>query len=270
MHCANILVSVDLDGPAPDRIRLAAGLAHRLEATLTGAAAHQVPVPFLVHDAYDSKIHEEENERQVREILEQAHEVFARNADDGIRTDWRSAFSEPVTHLVERARAADLVVVGRRGPDDDNTANLGVAPGYVVMEAGRPVLVVPPHLERLNGARIVVAWKDSSEARRAVTAALGFIRHADQVFVAAAGDGARFAGAEDVAGHLARHGASVTTHFLKAAVSEGDEILRFAKAQDADLIVMGAYGHSRLREWAFGGVTREVLQTTPVCCLMSH
>jgi len=270
MHCANILVSVDLDVPSPDRIRLAAGLAHHFEATLTGAAAHKVPVPFLVHDAYDARIHEKKNERRVSEILGQASEVFARNADDGIRTDWRSAFSEPVTHLVEQARAADLVVVGRRDPDDDNTANLGVAPGQVVMEAGRPVLIVPPHLEHLKAARIVVAWNDSAEARRAVTAALGFIRHADQVFVAATGDGARLAGAEDVTGYLAHHGASVTTHFLNTAVSDGNEILRFAKAQDADLIVMGAYGHSRLREWTFGGVTREVLQTTPVCCLMSH
>ncbi|MDP4003342.1 universal stress protein [Methylobacterium sp. NEAU K] len=270
MHYANILVSVDLDGPAPDRIRLAAGLAHRFEATLTGAAAHPVPVPILVHDVYDATIQEKENERVVHGLLERAHAVFAGNAGEGIRTDWRPAFAGPITHLVEQARAADLVVVGRRGPDDDNADGLGVPPGPVLMEAGRPVLVVPPGIEHLKAARIVVAWKDGPEARRAVSGALGFIRHADQVFVVTAGDGARFEGAEDVAGHLARHGASATTHLLKAAAGDGDAVLRFAREHEADLMVMGGYGHSRLREWAFGGVTREILQTAPVCCLMCH
>ncbi|CAA2159913.1 hypothetical protein MBRA_05092 [Methylobacterium brachiatum] len=271
MYYANILVSVDLDGPTPSRIRLAAGLARRFEATLTGAAAHKVPLPLLASDAYEAKSHEEENKCLVCKLLGYAHEAFSHNANNGIHTDWREAFARPVTHLVEQARAADLVVVGRRGPEDDNPANLGVAPGPVLMEAGRPVLVVPPHVEHLKGARIVVAWKDSPEARRAVSGALGFIHNADQVFVVTAGDDARSEdGAEDVAGHLTRHGATVTTCFLKSATSGSDAILRFAQEHDADLMVMGAYGHSRLREWAFGGVTREVLQTTPVCCLMSH
>lgn len=103
-----------------------------------------------------------------------------------------------------------------------------------------------------------------------MSGALPFIRSADRVFVVSAGEGAGFEGAQDVAGHLARHGASVTAHLLTTAVSDSDEILRFARKHDADLIVCGAYGHSRLREWAFGGVTRDVLQTTPLCCLMAH
>ena len=70
---------------------------------------------------------------------------------------------------------------------------------------------------------------------------------------------------------LARHGAHVTTHLLNASAGNvADEILRFADRQDADLIVMGGYGHSRLREWLFGGVTRDILRTSPLCCLMSH
>ena len=270
MSYANILVSVDLDGATADRIRLAAGLARRFAATLTGAAAEKVPAPTLVRDVQDAERQERDNEDEVRAVLEQAQALFARCVEEGTRTDWRPAFAGPITHLVEQARAADLIVVGRRGPMDEPPGALGVPPGPILMEAGRPVLVVPPCIEHLRGARIVVAWKDGLEARRAVSAALPFIREADQVFVASTGEGARYEGAEDVAAHLARHGAPVTTHLLRTIVSDGDELLRFAQKQDADLIVMGAYGHARLREWLFGGVTRDILQRSPIPCLMCH
>lgn len=270
MDYANILVSADLGDAAPDRIRLAAGLARRFEATLTGAAAHKVPAPILVRDIYDAVEQEERNKAEVLAILEQASALFERGAGDDIRTEWQAALAGPITHLIEQARAADLVVVGRRGPDDADPGPLGVPPGPVLMEAGRPVLVAPPRLVHLKAARIVVAWKDGSQARRAVAAALPFIRDADEVFVATVGSDPRHEGAEAVAGHLARHGAHATTHLLRAAGNEGGEILDFVLRQDADLIVMGAYGHSRLREWVFGGVTRDVLDRSPVCCLMSH
>lgn len=270
MDFANILVSADLGDAAPDRVRLAAGLARRFAATLTGASAHQVPAPILVRDVYDAARQEERNEALVREILEQAHAMFERSAGEEIRTEWQAALAGPITHLVEQARAADLVVVGRRGRGDADSGPLGVPPGPVLMEAGRPVLVVPPRLVHLHAARIVVAWKDGPEARRAVSAVLPFLHGADEVAVVTVGGDGRHEGTKAVAGHLARHGAHVTTHLLEATGSDGGEILDFALRQDADLIVMGAYGHSRLREWIFGGVTREVLERAQVCCLMCH
>ncbi len=270
MDYANILVSADLGDAAPDRIRLAAGLARRFGATLTGAAAHKVPAPILVRDVYDAVEQEERNAARVRGILEQAHALFKRCVGDDIRTEWRAELVDPVAHLVRQARAADLVVVGRSGPEDEDAGPLRVTPGPVLMEAGRPVLVVPPRLVQLKAARIVVAWKDGPEARRAVTAALPFIRGTDRVFVATVGTDTRPEGAEAVAGHLARHGAPVTTHVLQLLGSEGDAILDFALRLDADLVVLGAYGHSRLREWIFGGVTRDLLDRSTLCCLMSH
>ena len=262
MAYANILVSVDLGGTAAERVRLAAGLARRFEATLTGAAACQVPAPDYVRDIGEIDDEDPKFEEKARAMLERARALFERSADTSgdvsVRRAWREALAGPITHLVEQARAADLLVVGRRGSADPPRG------------AARPVLVVPPRIEHLRGARIVVAWKDGSEARRAVSAALPFIREADQVFVASTGDGARYEGAEDVAGHLARHGAAVTTHLLRTVVSDGDELLRFALKQEADLIVMGAYGHTRLREWLFGGVTHEMLQRSPIPCLMCH
>ncbi|MBN4098296.1 universal stress protein [Methylobacterium sp. OT2] len=270
MGYANILVPADLGEAAPDRIRLAAGLARRFDATLTGAAAHEVPAPILVRDVYDAIDREGRNKAQVQAILEQARASFERFAGDGICTDWRWRFADPVAHLVEQARAADLVVVSRRGPGDEDPGPLGVPPGPVLMEAGRPVLVIPPRTVHLSAARIVVAWKDVPEARRAVSAALPFMRDADQVWVATVGADARHEGAEDVAHHLARHGAHVTAHPLHTVDDTGSELLRFALLQDADLIILGAYGHSRLREWMFGGVTRDLLDRSPLCCLMCH
>jgi nucleotide-binding universal stress UspA family protein len=148
---------------------------------------------------------------------------------------------------------------------------MGVAAGALLMEVGRPVLVAPPGIERLAAKRVVVAWKDTREARRAVHDALPFLTRADEVLVAVVGPDADREGAEDVAAYLSDHSVAVTTHLLRSPeVSAADEILRFAGREEADLVVMGAYGHSRLREWIFGGATRDVLQTTPVCCLMSH
>ncbi|GJE36352.1 universal stress protein [Methylobacterium persicinum] len=269
MSYVKILVAVDLSGAAPARVRLAAGLTQRFEAILTGAAARKVPAPVLVSDIYDAQQQEERNREAVRAELERAREVFVRNAEGAFDTEWRGAYAGPVTHLVGLARAADLVVIGQETDEDDRDP-LRVASGPVLMEAGRPVLVVPKQVDRLRASRIVVAWKDTVEARRAVSGALGFIRHADQVFVAVVGDSIRAEGAEEVAAHLARHGAAVTTHRLQDRKGAADEILDFARRQDADLLVLGAYGHSRLREWAFGGVTRDLIGRSPVCCLMSH
>lgn len=270
MDYANILVSADLGEAALDRMRLAAGLARRFAATLTGAAAHPVPAPLLVRDVYDAVAQEQRNTAQVQTILEQAQALFRRAGTEGIGTDWRAGFADAVTHVIETARAADLVVLSRRGPGDADPGPLGVPPGPVLMEAGRPVLVVPPGLASLTGSRIVIAWRDGPAARRAVSAALPFLRAADRVHVATVGADARPDGADDVASHLARHGAHVAVHHLQTEEDAGSEILRFALRQDADLIVTGAYGHSRLREWMFGGVTRDLLERSPRCCLMSH
>ncbi|MEA1832515.1 universal stress protein [Methylobacterium durans] len=270
MTYASFAVSLDPGATTADRVQLAADLARRFEVTLTGVAARCLPAPIAVNDIRQAEALYAEEEARLREELARVKAAFETNAA-GAETDWRSAAGGALTLLIECARASDLILIGRRGAEDPDPGDMGVMPGPVLMEAGRPVLIVPPGLERLEAARIVVAWKDTVEARRAISGALPFIRRADRVFVATAGSGARFEGAEDVARFLARHGAHATTHLLaRPAVSDADEILRFAQRQDADLLVMGAYGHSRLREWIFGGATRDILQTTPICSLMAH
>jgi len=271
MRISNILVSVDLGAAAKDRVRLATDIAARFDATLTGIAARQLVTMIPVDSPDVSERIVEIEETRAKEELAEAHALFLRETGDRVRTAWRGALAEPLAYLVEQARAADLVVVGRLGPADGDPGLMGVAPGSVLMEVGRPVLVAPPGVESLAAKRVVVAWKDNREARRAVHDALPLLVRADQVHVAVAGPEAGREGAADVAAYLSGHGVTVTTHLLnKPEIGAADEILRFARQEDADLIVMGAYGHSRLREWIFGGATRDMLQGTSLCCLMSH
>lgn len=271
MTISNIMVSLDLGSSAADRVQLAAGLAQEFKARLTGVAAcrHQGFMP--VGDVVEVLHAYELEERRARERLDEAKALFRRAAGAEVQTAWRAAMARPLDHLAEQIRAADLVVVGRHGPADGDPGPMGIAVGALLMEAGRPVLVAPPGIERLEGRGVVVAWKNTPEARRALHDALPLLARAETVHVVTVGPGARREGGEDVATFLTGHGIAAAAHQLaQPEISAADEIIRFVKRERADMIVLGAYGHSRLREWVFGGITRDMLQMTPVCCLMSH
>ncbi|ACA17302.1 UspA domain protein [Methylobacterium sp. 4-46] len=271
MTYANVLVSLDPGEAASDRVKLAANLARKFRSRLTGIAAREVPYPLLVTDVHDAEIRFEANAQLVRAELGSMRARFERHAGSGLRLAWHQAAWDPQTYMVRYARSADLLVVSRRGENDPDPGALGVAPGPLVLQVGRPVLVAPPGVTSAPGSRIVVAWKDTVEARRAVSAALGFIGQADQVLVVSVRDGGFDEGTEEVAAHLGSHGARATAHLLsRTGERVADAILDFARENEADLIVSGAYGHARLAEWIFGGVTRNLLLSAPVCCLLSH
>jgi nucleotide-binding universal stress UspA family protein len=271
MNLASIMVSVDLGPAAADRVRLAASLAMRFEAELIGVAARQVSPPAHSTSVYAALQVTDVEVARAGQDLEQARLVFDRNVGGVARTDWRSDLADPSTYLARQARAADVVVLGRCGSPDPEPDPMGVPPGPFVVEAGRPVLVTPPGIETLRIGRVVVAWKDALEARRAVLHALPFLERSDRALLVAVGPGADTDSMDDVAAYLSRHGLAVTTHRADAEEEgAGEAILGFVAREGADLLVMGAYGRSRLREWMFGGVTRHVLRETPVCCLMSN
>ena len=148
-------------------------------------------------------------------------------------------------------------------------------PGPWCLKAGRPVLVVPSAVTPLSAKRIAIAWKDVREARRAVQDALPFLKKAESVMiveVSEAGDGDRVLHrVKDVAGYLTRHGVEVVAERVRPTkVGAENSLLRLIGDENINLLVAGAYGHSRLGEWVFGGVTRELLAESPVCCLFSH
>jgi len=174
--------------------------------------------------------------------------------------------------IPKEARAADLLVIGQGTLPGDAVHSYD--PGTIILAAGRPVLVVPPEINRLEASRVLVAWKDTREARRAIRDALPFLKLADEVSIAVAKTpGAEDADAQlaDVSNYLERHDVHVAQQIATLA-SEDEQLLLLdlARQHRVNLIVAGAYGRTRLSEWIFGGVTRHLLLNSPVPCLLSN
>jgi len=267
---ASVMVAMDRGASAAARARLAADLADRFSSRLIGIAAEPIaePLYFEVPVSGVAGIIELEQRRAAEDIA--AVEATFRGIAGPHRTvDWRHALTFPSDFAAEQARAADLVVVGRAaGAEPPNL--MSVNPGDFVMAAGRPMLLVPPGVDHLSAQNIVVCWADRREARRAITDSLPFLKRATEVSVVSIA--ADEPGAKDVGEYLRGHGVAASSYArpIPASASVADELIHVAQQQGADLIVCGAYGHSRAREWAFGGVTRDLLHHSPLCCLMSH
>jgi nucleotide-binding universal stress UspA family protein len=185
---------------------------------------------------------------------------------------WRSSVTlDPLAGFIaHEARSADLILTGiAPKPTRGEPGKLRV--GDLVMEAGRPLLIIPASMQTANFNRIVIAWKDTSEARRAITDALPLLHAATQVTVVeiVPEDGLTEAAlrCDSVVGWLQRHGIQASA---KPFGSEDEAATLRTATEGADLIVAGAYGHNRLREWVFGGVTRDLLLHGDRCTLVSH
>jgi nucleotide-binding universal stress UspA family protein len=272
MTYKSIMVSVDLTPAAPARIKLAAAMAGRFEARLIGAAAETIYVPAVATLApiVDANLIELEQDR-VRTDLEKIEALFRRGAGNGGAVEWRAAIEDPRSFLLRHGRAADLMIMGRHGHGDDTGGRFGIDPGALVLELGRPILVAPGSIEELSAQRIIVGWKDTREARRAVWDSLPLLKRSEQVFLISAGESPPDSGATDVQDYLRQHDVPARI-LLRSSREEGvaEELVRTAESEGADLIVAGAYGHSRMREWIFGGVTRDLLHHSPICCLLAH
>ena len=256
------------------RTEAAGALAVKLDALLIGLGAEAIP-PIATTDPYGFGTGQWTPllyEQQTRN-LDAAREAFA-SQTAGVRTEWRSVGDLPTPAMARVARAVDLVVTG--GPAGTGDIYNTVSTPELLISSGRPMLVAPPHGGRLETRRILVAWKDTREARRAVSDALSFMHMADEIAIVALGaredQDALRAQVEDVAGMVARHSmARPRTH---VAISGGDDVqadlLAEADRMDADLIVSGAYGHSRAYEWVLGGVTRHLLHACERFVFLSH
>jgi nucleotide-binding universal stress UspA family protein len=279
MTFTSVLVHVEAGSPSSDaRVELAADIAERFQALLIGVAAGEpAPVPAEAYGAGSvvADLLVEEDEQIKRELAAAEERFRAISGAHGVALEWRSATAVPADFIVREARSADLVVVGRDLARAQAGMYRAADPGDVLMVAGRPVLVVPPGTNSLKADHVLVAWKDSREARRAVVDALPFLAKAQTVSlleVAEEADRESAAARTDrVASFLERHGVNARPEArTQRERSAADELILAAEQRQADLIVAGGYGHARLREWAFGGVTRDLLKRSPKCCLLSH
>ena len=279
MTYATLIVQAEADDDGKARIALAAGLAGQFGALLIGVAARDLVPPvtaplagpvviaaLLAGQAEDIQKHLDAAEQQFRAVMGKQDRHFA----------WRSSIDNPAKAFAREGCAADLLVVGRQPESSGSRPSRNLDPGDVLMRAGRPVLIVPPGLSHLDATRIVVAWKDSREARRAVADALPLLKRAASVLVLQICDTAAEQhdvqpAAGDVADYLSRHGVTATaeTRLLREG-SVSAELLLAAERHGAELVVAGGYAHPRLQEWVFGGLTRTLLGHFPKCCLLSH
>lgn len=274
MSFATLLVHVEPD-PMPDpRLALAVDLANQFDATLIGVGAEFNRTAYYGDDGGYIMAAQMES---VEADLKRAEEKF-RSAATAVRRgwDWRASVRFPLAEVAAETRAADLVVTGHSSGRLASAYNVAL-PGPLILQTGRPVLVVPLGAVQLKMASVVVAWKDSREARRAISDALPILQKAQTVHVIEICDNedavpAATARVSDVAGHLLRHSINAT---VSVGVNEKDatashHLLDVAERHDADLIVAGAYGHSRFQEWVFGGFTRALLTQTARAVLFSH
>ena len=278
MSYRTIVVHADRAANAEARIALAAAIASREEAHLVGAAMTGMPRSMLAGRSYEgSGVFLADYLRRAEERVQLALEQFKSQADRlGVQSfEARSSNDDEYAGLCMQARYADLVVLGQAAAADDNQDSLlPDLPDYVLLNCGRPVLLVPragrfPTI----GKRVMVAWNGSVEAAKAVTAALPLLRGAEQVTLAVLGSSADTLGESpgaDIALYLARHGVNVEVLRRPEPADPGKAILSLAADFNVDLLVMGAYGHSRFREMMLGGATRTILATATLPVLMAH
>jgi nucleotide-binding universal stress UspA family protein len=269
-------IAVHVEAGADGRVGLALQLAKSHGARLIGVAAGMWLPPLVVAGPDIGVVSAEMFEagrEQVAADLAAAASLFHKLTDgQGVKTEWRATVDFPHAALGNAANAADLVVVGPLDPYTVGSEYSTVNPGDVLIGAGRPILVVPEGIGNIKAQKIVAAWKNTREARRALADALPFLVQAESVALVQVKErGVETASIADAEAFLARHGVKVSSDLrdLRAPSADG-ELLQAAKAIGADLIVAGAYGRSRLREWVFGGVTRGLLTQRSIACQLSH
>lgn len=292
MPYKDILVHLDNHRGYQPRLDVALSIARQNKARLValyGVELPQTPSSLLIdlavgpHRTSDAERVRYDRERdtglRTAQEIEAAFHAEIKRA--GLTGAWH-AFPETrrdiIAAVIARSRYADLVVVGQADPDDPLFVTLATLPEKVLMESGRPVFIVP-HTGRVPtvGKKVLLAWKGTREAARAVADALPLLRSAEAVTVLTIGpqaaEGERDLQASSLVDHLAQHDIRADAiHIDSTDIYAAQLILARATALGCDLIVMGGYGHghSRTRELILGGVTHAVLQDMTVPVLMSH
>jgi nucleotide-binding universal stress UspA family protein len=248
MAISDILVYADPTASSAERLDIAFHLAHRFEAYLIGVVPEDAAMV---------------GERFEKMLLQEA-----------ILGEWHMAIGLTEPFVTRWAHCADLVILGQRIPDHDTGL---YRPEDVILSCSRPVMVVPYAGRRPDrlGDNVLVAWNGSREAGRAVQEALPLMSASSVVTVLLVDpeEDADIDLAGDLVAHLGRHGLRARTQVIRhdlGTIAVSDTILTQVAELDADLLVMGAYSHSRFREIILGGVTRDILRDMNVPVLMAH
>jgi nucleotide-binding universal stress UspA family protein len=266
MAYRTMLVALTGDSGLEARLHTAKALASRFDAVLFGM--HVTPPPFVPiadGEAVTYVLPEliEVQRKANQEVRERVQAAFRRICGTGPGVVWQEAEGEPDRLLTEAARTADLVLAAKGDPEAMDGSRVAER---LAMAAGVPVLMVAPDTSKAFGTSIIAGWNGSREAARALHEALPLLCGAQRVVLCAVGEEAA-RNLEPAAAMLRRHGAAVQPQSIDEPDGDaGETLLAQAAELGSDLLVMGTYGHTRLRELVFGGATRYVLRaaTLPV------
>lgn len=278
MNASTLMVHIAAGANADGLLKLTADLAARLHVKrvigvaacqplqLTGEAAVYVPPDLFEQDRIDI-------ERQLAKAESRFKEALSATS---LSLEWRSSvtYNLLADYVAQQSRSADLILTNPP-PDGslfDTTRRVGIAD--LVLRAGRPVLIVQPAIQKLDLGNVLVAWKDSREARRAAEDAVPLLKIAGKATVVEIAPESELAEArtrtDDVVQWLSCHGIAASSHVAAATADDVAQLDAIAQTLGAGLIVGGAYGHNRFREWVLGGMTRDLLLAPPRCSFVSH
>ncbi len=279
MSYKTILVQVDQSAQSIERVKLAAALADAARAHLIGTA--MTGISRVVFEAGAFNQHDPAFDHHVsalRQYADKSLENFetAMEKQLGLSTESRLLDDDAVGGLSLQARYADLVVIGQF---DSSAGVPGLMPSFpesVLINCVRPVLVLPS-IYRFSAlpSHALIAWDGSLNATRAISGALPLLKLADKVSLAIFNPAERADahGAQpgaDMALYLSRQGVQVEVMIRETSIDAGEALLSLCADEGADLLVMGAFGHTRFRELLLGGATRHILDAMTVPVLMSH
>jgi nucleotide-binding universal stress UspA family protein len=268
----SILVHVDSAPRTAVRLQLAEqlALAHGAQATAIYAvtsALLRYPMSMAAGADVAPMLAEVDAQR-----LEAARKLYAASVKPE-RVGWLECTGAPIADVAKQALYADLLVLGQRAADE--TRDVDVPADFVssvLIDSGRPGLVVP-HITKgpVRLERVLVAWKPTRESARAVTAALPILQQASKVTVVSFDEGETPVPDAGILGYLRQHGVQAgIKREVAAELDVGEQLLSLAADEQADLLVMGCYGHGRAREWVLGGVSRTIIESMTLPVLMSH
>ncbi|HVY50677.1 MAG TPA: universal stress protein [Devosia sp.] len=272
MEIRSVLVNVDVANPDAPALRYAIDLAGKFGSTLIGVAADQPDIAYAgvdggaAIDLYSTELSEIETQ------LARAEDAFQSLVPQTMKRQWRAYVANRTVALVQNAVLADVIVTASNTTSTfhhQQAANLGT----LVLSTGRPVIDVATSAKQARLDRICIGWKDTREARRAVKDALPLLKMAREIEAITIGEGdyaRERASLDDLLSWLRGHDIGARGEIVNNPEGYLDALETHALQREADLLIIGGYGHSRMREWLFGGVTRSVLEDDSLNRLLSN
>jgi len=276
MAYKTLLVHLDLNGDNEGLLKITGDLAVRFGAKVIGIAAAQPILPLYDEGFAAADIatqHRNEVDKETAACRAQFQQVLESRVK---QIEWRSTVTLDSldSYIATEARCADLIVTGKDVGASlmDNSRRVNI--GDLAIQAGRPVLIVPKGITKLDLRHVAIGWKDSREARRAAADALPLLQAAGSATVLEVTSQHDRAAAEDRVGDvvewLQQQQIDAVAEVVVISGSEVNYLRAALMDRKCDLLVAGAYGHNRLSEWVFGGVTMDVLLNPGFCVLVSH